>query len=49
MVPAAHKAEAVYHTLLDEVSEVYPSTILRTHPDATLFIDQNSGQRWMGA
>ena len=49
MVPATHKAEAVYHTLLDDISEVYPSTILRTHSDATLFIDQNSGQQWVEA
>ena len=42
MVPARHKAEAIRHTLLDEISETYPATVLRTHPDATLFIDQDS-------
>lgn len=46
MVPAAHKAEAIYHTLVDEISEIYPSTILRKHPNATLFIDQDSARQW---
>lgn len=49
MVPAAHKAEAIYHTLLDNIQELYPSTILRRHPNATLFIDQNSAQKWQEA
>lgn len=47
MVPAAHKTEAIYHTLVDEISEIYPSTILRKHPNATLFIDQDSAQKWV--
>lgn len=42
MVPARHKAEAVYHTLTDAVSETYPATILRQQPNATLFIDRDS-------
>jgi glucosamine-6-phosphate deaminase len=42
MVPGKRKAEAVYHTLTDPVTERYPSTILRTHPGATLFIDKDS-------
>lgn len=47
MVPAAHKAEAIRHTLLDTISEQYPATILRSHPDATLFIDQDSASRYL--
>ena len=43
MVPGNRKAQAVYHTLTDPVSERYPSTILRTHPSAILFIDKDSG------
>lgn len=43
MVPGKRKAQAVYHTLTDSVSERYPSTILRTHPSAILFIDRDSG------
>ncbi|MBN8824292.1 MULTISPECIES: glucosamine-6-phosphate deaminase [unclassified Spirosoma] len=48
MVPAAHKAEAIHHTLTDEISEQYPSTILRQHGNATLFIDRESGARLAG-
>jgi glucosamine-6-phosphate deaminase len=44
MVPAAHKAKAVRHTLVDEISEEYPSTILRRHGKAELFIDQDSAR-----
>ncbi len=42
MVPGVNKAEAIYHTLEDEINEVYPSTILRKHENATLFIDKDS-------
>lgn len=42
MVPGKTKAQAIYHTLTDAISERYPSTILRTHPNATLFIDRDS-------
>ncbi|KAA2239235.1 glucosamine-6-phosphate deaminase [Chitinophaga agrisoli] len=45
MVPGATKAEAVLHTLKDEITPQYPSTILRTHPDAILFLDRHSAQR----
>jgi glucosamine-6-phosphate deaminase len=40
IVPGARKAEAVAHTLEDEISERYPSTILRRHPNAVLFIEK---------
>jgi glucosamine-6-phosphate deaminase len=42
MVPGISKARAVYHTINSEISERYPSTILRTHPSAVLFIDKDS-------
>lgn len=42
MVPGIHKAPAVYHTLHSPVGETYPSTILRWHDDAQLFIDRDS-------
>lgn len=42
MVPGKTKAQAVYHTLNSEISERYPSTILRTHPSAVLFVDKDS-------
>lgn len=40
MVPGKNKSQAVRLTLSEEISEKYPSTILREHPDAILFIDQ---------
>ncbi|WP_315824194.1 6-phosphogluconolactonase [Paraflavitalea speifideaquila] len=45
MVPGASKAQAVYHTLVNEVSETYPSTILRTLPNAFLFLDTASAAK----
>lgn len=44
MVPAATKANAVYNTLHQPVIEKYPSTILRTHPSAKLFLDNDSSR-----
>lgn len=45
MVPGINKASAVYHTLHSAVSELYPSTSLRGHNDATLFIDRDSADK----
>jgi glucosamine-6-phosphate deaminase len=42
MVPGEKKAPAIQHTLNDNISETYPSTILRRHPRAILFIDEAS-------
>jgi glucosamine-6-phosphate deaminase len=44
MVPGKKKAEAVRHTLNSPVSEQFPSTILRRHPDASLYLDMDSVQ-----
>jgi glucosamine-6-phosphate deaminase len=44
MVPASTKATAVYNTLNQPVIEKYPSTILRTHPSAKLFLDNDSSR-----
>ncbi|MDB5261031.1 MAG: glucosamine-6-phosphate deaminase [Adhaeribacter sp.] len=43
MVPGPTKAQAVFHTLHSDIQEIYPSTILRKHPNAILFIDKESG------
>lgn len=45
IVPGKHKAMAVYQTLNSEVSEEYPSTILKQHPDATLYLDRDSAAK----
>ena len=42
MVPGNNKAQAIYHTLNDEVNEKYPSTILRNHENAVLYLDKES-------
>lgn len=42
VVPGKRKAEAVKETLTAEISTKCPATILRTHPNATLFVDQDS-------
>jgi glucosamine-6-phosphate deaminase len=48
IVPGQNKAEAVRRTLYEEVSERYPSTILRRHPRAILFLDGDSAGRVQG-
>ncbi|MCF0056912.1 glucosamine-6-phosphate deaminase [Dyadobacter sp. CY356] len=45
IVPGVKKAEAIQHTIEDEISEAFPSTILRNHPGAILFIDKDSAGR----
>jgi glucosamine-6-phosphate deaminase len=42
MVPGKFKAEAVKHTLSGVVTQQYPSTILRNHREAILFVDHDS-------
>ena len=44
MVPAATKADAVEKTVLGEIREMVPATIMRMHPDATLYVDPDSGR-----
>jgi len=45
IVPSILKADAIFHTVNSEVSERYPSTILRRHPHAILFVDKDSASR----
>jgi glucosamine-6-phosphate deaminase len=45
IVPGEKKAEAVYHTLNSEVIERYPSTILRQHNNATLYLEKDSAAK----
>jgi glucosamine-6-phosphate deaminase len=39
MVPGPTKAEAVFNTLHRDIVEQYPSTILRRHDNAVLYLD----------
>ena len=42
MVPGNLKALAVYHTIMSDISAEYPSTVLRNHDDAYLFLEKQS-------
>ncbi|MFN0256567.1 glucosamine-6-phosphate deaminase [Pedobacter ureilyticus] len=44
VVPGPTKAEAVKHTLNSKISTENPATILRKHPRAVLFLDQDSSR-----
>lgn len=44
IVPSALKAQAIYHTIHEPISEAYPSTILRKHKQAKLYLDQASAK-----
>ena len=45
IVPGSNKAGAVYHTLYSEVQELYPSTALREHANASLYLDKSSAEK----
>lgn len=45
VVPNERKAEAVYNTINAEISTTCPATILRTHPDTILYLDQGSAAK----
>jgi len=42
VVPGRSKSNAVADTIKQKINEAFPSTILRKHPDAFLFLDQES-------
>lgn len=44
MVPGPTKTQAVYDTLNTEIANHCPATILRKHPDATLYLDKASAK-----
>ena len=45
IAPGKNKADAIYHTLNSPIQEHYPSTILRNHPHAILYIDKDSASK----
>ncbi|MCQ2445482.1 MAG: glucosamine-6-phosphate deaminase [Clostridia bacterium] len=45
VVPAATKADAVYKTVMGEITEACPASILRTRENAVLYGDSASGAR----
>ncbi len=42
IVPGARKQDAVRNTIVGEISPACPASILRTHPDAHLFLDREA-------
>lgn len=42
IVPDGRKAQAVQRTLTDAISPEIPASIIRKHPNATLFLDRSS-------
>jgi glucosamine-6-phosphate deaminase len=47
-VPGLRKAQSVRRTLEDPISTTCPATILRTHPDVTLYLDRESASALNG-
>jgi glucosamine-6-phosphate deaminase len=41
-VPDARKADAVKATMEGDISPAVPASILRTHPNATLYLDRDA-------
>ncbi|MBR7146465.1 MAG: 6-phosphogluconolactonase [Oscillospiraceae bacterium] len=41
-VPYAVKAQAIHDTLTNDVTNMIPATVLKTHPDVQIFIDADS-------
>jgi glucosamine-6-phosphate deaminase len=48
-VPGLRKAAIIRRTLQEEISTACPATILRRHPNATVFLDDESASRLGGA
>ena len=45
MVPGPTKADAIYNTVNQPISTAYPATVLRNHPNATMYIDEDSAAK----
>jgi glucosamine-6-phosphate deaminase len=45
MVPGSTKATAVRNTIHSDVTEMYPSTSLKQHVNATLYLDKDSAAK----
>lgn len=44
-VPYKVKSQAIYDTLTKKVTNAVPATLLKTHPDWTLFLDEESSSK----
>ena len=48
VVPHAVKAQAIYSTITEPVTNMVPATLLKTHPDWHLFIDDDAAAKLFG-
>ncbi len=48
-IPGKRKAHIVRRTLEEPISPDCPATILRTHPDATAYLDADAAAEWLGS
>ncbi len=48
VAPHAVKAEAIYNTITQKVSNMIPATLLKTHPEWYLYIDDDSASKLFG-
>lgn len=48
VVPHAVKAKAVYDTITRHVDNMVPATLMKTHPDWNLFIDDEAAAMLIG-
>lgn len=45
IVPGSAKAQAIYHTINSDITNMHPSTILREHKNATLYVDKLAAEK----
>ena len=48
-IPGKRKAHIVRRVLEEQISPDCPATILRTHPDATAYLDTEAAAEWLGS
>ena len=48
VVPHSVKAEAIYLTITKPVTNMVPATLLKTHPDWHLYIDDDAAAKLFG-
>lgn len=48
VAPHRVKAEAIFNTITQSVNNMVPATLLKTHPDWNLFIDDDSASKLFG-
>ena len=44
LASGANKSVAVYKTVMGEITENVPASILQTHPDCTLIVDKEAAK-----